>query len=184
MLTNHLVLTVSGLPSDECPEGFWYVDAGLGDAMHEAIPLAPGIHDQGPYHLSIEQTSEGVGDWHLTHDPKGCFTGMSWRAAPASIAEFAERHAWLSTSPDSGFVRVVSAQRRDATGADILRGLTLTRVGEGAALSEPLTERDDWFDALADVFGLRFERMHPVVLHRLWDEVLARHEAWEAAGRP
>ena len=33
--------------------------------------------------------------------------------------------------PDSGFVRIASAQRRDAMGVDIMRGLVLTRVGEG-----------------------------------------------------
>ena len=38
-LTNHLVLTVSDLPTDENPSGAWYVDAGLGDALYEAVPL-------------------------------------------------------------------------------------------------------------------------------------------------
>jgi len=30
-MTNHLVLTVKGLPTAENPDGTWYVDAGLGD---------------------------------------------------------------------------------------------------------------------------------------------------------
>ena len=38
-LTNHLVLTVRGLPTDAHPDGTWYVDAGLGDALHEPMPL-------------------------------------------------------------------------------------------------------------------------------------------------
>src|SRR3954453_13612898 len=184
MLTNHLVLTVSGLPSEECPDGVWYVDAGLGDAMHEAIPLVAGAYTQGPFHLALDETPGDVGDWHLTHDPKGCFTGMSWRAAPAHIDEFEQRHVWLSTSPESGFVRTLSAQRRDATGADIMRGLVLTRVGEGTAPAAPLTHRDDWFAALADVFGLTLDRMGPAQLDHLWDRSLEAHEAWDAAGRP
>ena len=99
--------------------------------LHEALPLAAGAHVQHPFLLVLDETSDGVGDWHLTHDPAGSFTGMSWRAAPAEMVEFWTRHEWLSTSPESGFVRVATAQRRDATGVDILRGLVLTRVGEG-----------------------------------------------------
>ncbi len=116
MLTNHLVLTVAELPTPEHPSGVWYVDAGLGDALHEALPLAAGAYDQGPFHLALRATADGVGDWHLTHDPQGSFTGMSWRTAPAEISAFEERHRWLSTSPDSGFVRVAAAQHRDADG--------------------------------------------------------------------
>ena len=57
------------------------------------------------------------------------------------------------------------AERRDATGVDVIRGLVLSRVGTGARSDEPLTERDDWFSALADVFDLRFEAAvaHPFV---------------------
>lgn len=184
MLTNHLVLTVAGLPTDENPGGVWYVDAGLGDALHEAVPLAAAEFDQGPFRLALEETADGVGDWHLAHDPSGSFTGMSWRSASADLDAFAERHVWLSTSPDSGFVRVATAQRRDATGVDIMRGLVLTRVGAGAATSEPMTERADWFGALADVFGLYFEASEPAARDRLWQRARAAHEKWEAAGRP
>lgn len=89
-----------------------------------------------------------------------------------------------STSPDSGFVQVATVQRRDATGADILRGLVLTRVGTGTAATEPLTERADWFAALADVFDLRLDATAPAALDRLWAQSLAAHRAWGAAGRP
>lgn len=184
MFTNHLVLTVAGLPTDANPSGTWYVDAGLGDALYETVPLAPSTFDQGPFHLALAQTADGVGDWHLTHDPAGSFTGMSWRSAEAAMADFADRHLWLSTSPESGFVRVATAQRRDATGVDIVRGLVLTRLGEGAAVTEPLTERADWFDALDHVFSLRFEHSPPEALDRLWERTLGAHQAWEAAGRP
>ena len=184
MLTNHLVLSVSGLPTAEHPSGVWYVDVGLGDALYEAAPLVAGPIDQGPFHLRLEETLDGVGDWHLTHDPAGSFAGMSWRSAPAAMSDFDERHRWLSTSPDSGFVRVPAAQRRDATGVDIMRGLVLTRVGAGSAPEAPLTARADWFAALADVFALRFENVAPARLNALWDRVYAGHVAWEDAGRP
>ena len=99
--------------------------------------------------------------------------------------DFAERHEWLSTSPDSGFVRVATAQRRDATGVDVAAGPRAHRgSATGAADGTPLTERADWFAALADVFGLRFEAPPPDALDRLWDRVLAAHRAWEAAPTP
>jgi len=182
MLTNHLVLSVAGLPTSDNPGGTWYVDAGLGDALHDPLPLVAGPYEQGPYHLALEATADGVGDWHLTHDPAGSFTGMSWRAAPTGMGAFAERHEWLRSSPDSGFVRLASVQRRDATGVDIMRGLVLTRVGAGTAPAAPLTERHDWFGALADVFGLRFERTAPEALDHLWTNVLAKHRAWKRSG--
>jgi arylamine N-acetyltransferase len=144
-----------------------------------------GDYRQGPFHLALDETAGAtpVGDWHLTHDPAGGFTGMSWRAAEATIGDFTERHVWLSTSPDSGFVRTTTAQRRDATGVDIVRGLVLTRVGDRASTTE-LIERDDWFAALADVFDLRFDFVAPDALDHLWETSLAKHQAWDAAGRP
>jgi arylamine N-acetyltransferase len=183
-LTNHLVLTVSGLPTSDHASGVWYVDAGLGDALHEALPLAEGVYDQPPFRLVLDRTSDGVADWHLTHDPAGSFAGMSWRGAPVTMSEFEDRHAWLSTSPESGFVRVATAQRRDATGVVALRGLLLSRVGNGTGSSEPLTERDEWFAVLGDVFGLRFDGVPAEMLDALWERTLAGHLAWDAAGRP
>ncbi|MEY2420683.1 MAG: N-hydroxyarylamine O-acetyltransferase [Acidimicrobiaceae bacterium] len=183
-MSNHLVLTVSGLPTDQHPSGTWYVDAGLGDALHEALPLAAGDYEQGPFHLRLDTTPLGVGDWHLTHDPAGAFTGMSWRMAGADMEQFALRHQWLSTSPESGFVRLATAQRRDATGVDILRGLVLSRVGAGAAPDASLTERNDWLAALADVFHLRFDTVAPEAVDHLWEKLLSAHRAWDAAGRP
>jgi N-hydroxyarylamine O-acetyltransferase len=181
---NHVVLTVSGLPSNENPLGIWYVDAGLGDALHEALPLVAGVYEQAPFRLVLEEGSDAGDDWHLTHDPKGGFVGMGWSTAAAEMSAFTTKHQWLSTSPDSGFVRIPMAETRDATGVDVIRGLTLSRVGEGAATSEPLTRRDEWFSCLADVFSLRFETTPPEGLDRLWDSAVEAHREWEAAGRP
>ena len=59
-------------PSDATnPGGVWYVDVGLGDALHEPIPLLAGTYRQGPFRLTLDATPGGVGDWHLTHDAQG-----------------------------------------------------------------------------------------------------------------
>ena len=182
-MTNHLVLMVHDLPSEGNPSGTWYVDAGLGDAPHEPLPLVAGEYRQGPFDLVLAETPGGVGDWHLTHDPKGSFTGMAWRTAPTGMEAFTERHVWLSTSPESGFVKVLTVQRRDAAGVDILRGLTpeADRERPGRAHLETATELSA---ALGDLFGLDVDVMGDQVLAGLWAKVHRAHLAWEAAGRP
>lgn len=174
---NHLVLTVDELPTEDNPTGVWYVDTGLGDALHDPLPLAAGRHDQPPFQLTLEQVGDGS-TWHLTHDPGGGFKGMTWTSGPARMADFETQHRWLSTSPDSGFVQVAMAERRDATGVDVIRGLILSRVGDRAHSAEPVTRRAEWFDLLADLFDLRFHTSPPETLDRLWDSVLSAHRRW------
>jgi N-hydroxyarylamine O-acetyltransferase len=178
--SNHLVLTVHDLPSGANPSGDWYVDVGLGDALHDPLPLVAGSYEQGPFTVRLEETPGGVGDWHLVHDPAGSFPGMAWRSDPADMTAFVERHAWLSTSPESGFVKTLSAQRRDATGADILRGLTLKRVGEGS-FETSLSSVAELMDALGDVFLLDVSSVGTDDRRALWEKVLVAHEAWVAA---
>ena len=61
---------VDGLPSERTPGGRWYVDAGLGDALHDPMALMPRRLQQGPMRFGMaEVDGDGVGDWHLTHDP-------------------------------------------------------------------------------------------------------------------
>ena len=178
---NHLVLTVTDLPSDANPAGRWYVDTGLGDALHEPLPLAAGTYVQQPFRLTLE--GAGDGPWKLTHDPAGGFRSMTWSGGDAVLADFTAQHHWLSTSPESGFVQVPMAERRDATGVDVIRGLVLARIGAHAFTAEPITRQSEWFDVLADVFDLRFETAPPESRRRLWDRVLDTHRAWQARGR-
>lgn len=182
-MTNHLVLTVHNLPNDANPDGNWYVDVGLGDALHEPLPLRAGTYEQSPFQLVLDETPGGVGDWHLTHDPKGGFPGMSWRSAPTEISAFAERHQWLSTSPDSGFVEIFTAQRRDATGVDVVRGLTLLRIGSDAKEST-LENKAELVEVLYDLFDLNVSALPDDTVDALWTKLHDAHVAWEAAGRP
>jgi hypothetical protein len=104
---------------------------------------------------------------------------MHWSATAGEMSNFTTKHEWLSTSPDSGFVRVPMAETRDATGVDVIRGLTLARIGEGAVTGEPLTRRTEWFECLAEMFSIRFDQTPPDALDRLWDSALAAHREWE-----
>ena len=90
---------------------------------------------------------------------------------------FAERHEWLSTSPESGFVRVLTVQRRREDGVDILRGCVLTRRRGDELTTETITDRGAWFEALAEVCGLPLRLPDPD-RDALWAAVLAGHERW------
>ena len=178
---NHLVLTVRGLPTDANSNGVWYVDAGLGDALHEALPLVKGTYQQGPFLLTLDQTAPDT--WHLTHDPKGGFPGMAWTTPDARWTDFAAQHAWLSSSPESGFVRIAMSQCRNAGGVDVVRGLFVICVAKERTKTGPITDRHDWFAALRDLCHFPLDTTRPDTLDRLWERTLASHRAFEESGQ-
>lgn len=178
-LTNHLVLTVGNLPTDENPDGEWYVDVGLGDALHEPLPLRDGTYVQDPMTFRLEHTAGGIGDWHFVHDPRGSFPGMNFRAAPTTIDAFQSRHEHLSTSPESGFVRNPIAQRRLDDRVTMLRGLTLSTRDASGTQSRLIDDRQDWFSVLADELLLQLNGVGSTARDRLWARARAAHEAWE-----
>ncbi|GII75272.1 arylamine N-acetyltransferase [Sphaerisporangium rufum] len=177
---NHLALTVSGLPSPECPDGVWLVDVGLGDAVHEPLPLVEGEYRQGPFTYRLRRSTAEPGGWRFDHDPRGAFFGMDFRPEPVDMSAFQAKHHFLSTSPESGFRTALAVQRRDATGADVLRGLRLTRLGSGEGASTVGSARD-YFEVLADVFGLTLADVTPAEKDALWRRLGAAHEKWLAA---
>jgi arylamine N-acetyltransferase len=186
---NHLALTVHGLTTPECPDGVWFVDVGLGDALHEPLPLRPGVFRQGPFTYALDRSAVVPFGWRFDHDPSGSFSGMDFAPGSAGPEDFAATHAWLSTSPESPFVRTLAVQRRDASGVDILRGRVLTRL-EGSAAGgvavrrkEELTTLSSWYAALADVFGLTLDDVPQQRRRMLWERVCRAHEEWAAARR-
>lgn len=174
-LTNHLVLIVSGLPSPDSPGGQWYVDAGLGDALYDPLPLRAGTYRQGPMTFVLEETPGGIADWHFIHDPLGSFVGMNFRSSVTNLDAFENRHRRLSTSPESGFVRTVTVQRRDRSGVTALRALTLTRRHQNGTSATVVTDRDEWFTLLADEFLLTLDNVDDSSRDRLWASAVASH---------
>ena len=180
-IENHLVLLVHGLPSEACPDGAWYVDAGLGDALHRPLPLTSEVHRDGPFEFELRQATLEGADWELRHHHLGSFPGMVFERTPTTIDRFAARNVVLSTSPESVFVKTLTVQRRDAAGVDIARGQVLSRVAETSADVRTLETQEEWFDALADVFGLTLDDVDAAARQRLWQRVHAAHEAWLAS---
>ncbi|MFC4534515.1 arylamine N-acetyltransferase family protein [Sphaerisporangium dianthi] len=174
---NHLALTVSGLPAERCPDGVWFVDVGLGDALHDPLPLVEGVHRQGPFEYRLRPSEAEPGGWRFDHDPRGSFFGMDFRAEAAEMSAFAVEHHELSTSPQSSFRKVMSVQRRDVAGIDCLRGLSLIRIGSEEGTSA-LSGRRDYFEALADVFGLTLEEVSAERKDELWRRLSDANEKW------
>jgi arylamine N-acetyltransferase len=173
---NHLAVTV------ELDGDIWMVDAGLGDAHHEPIPLRPGDHRQGPFTFGLAPLPEVPDGWRFSHDPVlNSRWAMDFTLGRVHWTDFAAKHAELSTDPGSSFVRVCQLLRRDERGADSLLGCVLQRVGgPGERTERELTSWPDWLAAAADVFGLRLDHLTADDRDRLWGRLYASHQAWLA----
>ena len=179
-LANHLTLTVHGLVDTDCPAGVWLVDAGLGDALYEPIPLREGSYVQEPFRFRLRASEVAPGGWRLDHEPGGSFVGMDFNMQPATVDEFRARHRYFCTSRESSYRRTCCVMRRDATGIDVLRGCVLARVGRRAG-QRTLESAGEWYATLADVFGLPLDDLDARARSRLWAGVERAHDAWFAA---
>jgi N-hydroxyarylamine O-acetyltransferase len=181
---NHMALTVRGLPHATCPGGEWLVDVGLGSALHEPAPLAEGAFRQGAFEYRLRASDAEPGAWRFDHDPRVGFQGMDFRSEAAAVSEFAAMHEHLSTSLESGFVRVAVAQRRDADGVDELRGVVFRRLAPEPEFETTIESAADWYQALADVFGLALHDVGRAERDGLWRRVLAAHDEYLARAAP
>ncbi|MER5310225.1 arylamine N-acetyltransferase [Streptomyces sp. NPDC002773] len=172
---DHLALTVR-LDGER-----WLVDAGLGCGMYEPLPLREGTYTQGPFTYTMVPSDAAPGGWRFTHDPRGSFTGMDFAPEPVELSSFAAEHERLSTSPDSPFVRVLTAQLRDAKGVDVLRGCVLRRIDAGGTDDRTIDSADDWYGVLAGVFRLDLTDVDAGARAELWQRVRTAHEEWESA---
>jgi arylamine N-acetyltransferase len=178
-LRNHAALVVEGLPSGTNPGGRWWADAGLGDALHDPMPMQDGVVAQGPMRFGMAEVgAEGVGDWHLTHDPSGSFTGVSLVDKPVAMDVFAARHQYNSTSPESGFAKTVTAQRRHASGSALVRGCVFTQREGDVVTTRTCESLHEWLDVLEGEFDLAFDDVPTSALAALWVSVRMGHEAW------
>lgn len=174
----HLVLTVSAEGED------WMVDVGLGDGLHEPLPLRFGAYRQGPFTFHLGPSQFESGGWRFEHDGGGAIAGLDFSMAPAGPADFAEWHPYLATDPESRLVRTVAVMRRDATSVDSLTGCMLRHIDDSGRTTRELGTFAEWYGALGEVFGLPLADVGPQERTALWTKVRGAHEAWlEARAR-
>ena len=178
-LRNHAALLVEGLASEANPGGRWWVDAGLGDALYDPMPLVDTVVAQGPMRFGMATVgAEGVGDWHLSHDPSGSFTGVSLVDKAVGMDVFAARHHFNATSPESGFAKTVTAQRRSVSGTSVMRGCVLTVRSGDETTTRTCESLPEWLDALEGEFDLSLDDVSAVAVADLWTSVRRAHDAW------
>ena len=180
----HLVLLVTGLPTDANPGGRWWADVGLGEGPIDPVPLVAGASPTARSASRSPTCQRRPDGWSFANDPTGSFAGLEVRRLPAGAREVDAAHAALSTPPDGAFTRVLVVQRRDAAGSDTVRGLR--RHPHRRRRHAP--PRPDDVRRLARRArrhrpgGRRRARRRPArpVRPRAWRS----HRAWVEAGRP
>lgn len=174
---DHLVLVVSGLPTAGNPGGDWWPDLGYGDGFRDPLPLVEGVHRQGPFAYRIARLTDR--GWTFHHDPHNSFLGSVVRPAGLPQADVEAAHQRLSTPPGGAFTRVLVVQRRDATGAETLRGIRHVRQG-GGAFARDLRAYDDWRAALVDL-GVSLTGVAEDSLRDLHRRMAVAHDHWLAS---
>ena len=178
-LLNHLVVLVHGLPTSGNPQGTWWVEVGFGDGPTVPLALRAGARDDDPHSYTVEPSPVYAGGWRLLQG--GGSSGIvDADTAPPSAAEVAAAHERLSTSPESGFVRTATFQRRRAGRVDILRARWLSRVERAGTRTTLLADEAEWFATLAEVFELELPDVDAAERRALWERVRAQHDAWAA----
>jgi N-hydroxyarylamine O-acetyltransferase len=169
---DHLAFEVRGLPTPANPGGRWWPDLGFGDAFREPLPLVEGHHRQNGFVYRLVRVGEA--GWTFHHDPSGSFHGNLVRGV-VDLDEVAARHPQLSTPPGPYTSKLV-VQRRDATGADTVRSIRHTRIGEGASTRE-LWDFAEWSAALEGL-GLSLAGVEEEALRELHERQAAGYDDW------
>lgn len=189
---NHLVLVVSGLPSDDNPGGHWWADAGLGEGFAEPLPLVRGDHDVDGWTFGIgagygSQAAgrpTGPAAWTYRHPPGGAISGIVVTSRDHSAAAIDASHDELSRGATSPFRRMVVAQRIDGPRFRTVRGLVHHVATPGSRDQRDLTSYDEWRGALVDDLLVPVGDVTDEEWSSLWDRSVASHRAWDEAGRP
>ncbi|MEO1201791.1 MAG: arylamine N-acetyltransferase, partial [Pseudomonadota bacterium] len=130
---------------------------------------------QPPYDVGLMRIANG---WRFVENDGGGEFSFDFRAESGSESEMAARCHYLQTSPDSGFVQSLVAQRRRPRSHLTLRGRVLTELGGNGRQTRELGSAAELLATLADAFDL-----HVPGVEDLWPRILRRHEELFGDGR-
>jgi N-hydroxyarylamine O-acetyltransferase len=177
---DHLALTVTNLPSEDNPDGSWFIDAGLAVGPHGPLPLRAGTYVQGPHTFRLRPSEIAPAGWRWDGDPSMPLQGMDFLPREATLADLRAKHEELQSSPESSFVKVLVVFRRDATGVDFMRGRVLKRFDGKEEADTELATAADWYACLADLFALDLSDVDDERKEALWRKVTVAHEEYLA----
>ncbi|WP_166242671.1 arylamine N-acetyltransferase family protein [Paenibacillus turpanensis] len=179
----HLGLSVM-LPDKEGKDQRWLVDVGLGDMPYEPLPIAAGHYHQSPHTYKISDSKVVEQGWRLDHDPYASFPGVDVEEAEVQgIDYFIPKHEYLSTSPDSVWVNLLLVRNRQEQGSRELRGCIFSQRDPLGIEKREVTSRTEWFDLLAEVFGVKLEQYDRTEKDELWSKVIKKHAEWKRSVR-
>ncbi|MFJ9691259.1 arylamine N-acetyltransferase [Kitasatospora sp. NPDC101183] len=158
----------------------WMADVALAGGLYEPVPLRKGTYAQGPFTVTLEPSEVAPGGWRFRHDPQGPFTAVDFAPEPVELSSFAATHHRLSTSPESGFVRTLTAQLSDAKGMFLLRSRLLRRIEAAGTEDRVIDSAEEFEEVLADVFRISQEGITDAERAELWRRACAQHEEWTA----
>lgn len=151
-------------------------DAGLSDALLEPTPLREGAFTQGGFDMSLSRRDDGF--WRFHNHPAGGARSFDFTETPVELDAFAERCAWLQTSPESMFVKIGLCVRRHEGRIDKLRDATLSTITPTGTHDHVIKTAREYGGVLRDTYGIA---LTPSELERLWPKTEERQRAFEAA---
>jgi N-hydroxyarylamine O-acetyltransferase len=163
VIGNHLVLLtqIDGQP--------WIADVGFGDGSLEPFPLAEWEGPVAGFPFRLSKLDQHW--WRFHNHPHGGAKSFDFQVEAADPAVLAGRCDWLQSSPDSGFVLNLVAQRYRADTILQLRGRVLREVTPAGPSQRLLDSADELVACLKDDFTLDVPEVAG-----LWPKVVARHD--------
>lgn len=135
------------------------VDVGFGESARAPIPLPDGHGEDvsGRYRL-VSVAGEGAGTFVLQkEDDDGAWLSQyRFTDRPRLMADYADRCAFLATSPDSSFTQGVVCSIATPDGRISLSTNTLTITRHGRKEQRPIEDRAALNAYLRHYFGLQF----------------------------
>jgi N-hydroxyarylamine O-acetyltransferase len=143
----HLVLRV------HTAEGCWLADTGFGSGLLDPLPFDGAPHTQDGWTYRLLAVSEHA--WNLQEQQEDGWVTLYWLDdQPQHAADIVAANHFTATYPDSGFVRHLVVNAKDAF---VLRRLTdrrLTVTRPGKPIDDHHLSDGEFAAALRDLFGL------------------------------
>jgi N-hydroxyarylamine O-acetyltransferase len=146
----HMLLRVS------LEDGVWIADVGFGlEGLLAPMPLAAG-HESRQFHWTY-RVGGGPQEWLMQIRRGGSWLDLySFTTEAQQLADFEMASYYVSTHPESRFVRTLTAQLPGTDARFALRNRELTVDRGDSTTSRVLPDDDELLAVLGETFGLRF----------------------------